>query len=43
MSMLRTLLLDGYTGRITFLHYANGPEDRIFADELDGSTSGTTT
>jgi stearoyl-CoA 9-desaturase NADPH oxidoreductase len=35
MSMLRTLLLEGHTGRVTFLHYANGPEDRIFADELD--------
>jgi stearoyl-CoA 9-desaturase NADPH oxidoreductase len=35
MSMLRTLLLEGHTGRVTFLHYANGPQDRIFADELD--------
>jgi stearoyl-CoA 9-desaturase NADPH oxidoreductase len=35
MSMLRTLLLEGHTGRVTFLHYANGPEDRIFASELD--------
>jgi stearoyl-CoA 9-desaturase NADPH oxidoreductase len=35
MSMLRTLILEGHTGRVTFLHYANGPEDRIFADELD--------
>ncbi|MDT9595078.1 iron-sulfur cluster-binding domain-containing protein [Nocardioides zeae] len=38
MSMLRTLLRDGYDGhvgrRVTFLHYARGPEDQIFADEL---------
>jgi stearoyl-CoA 9-desaturase NADPH oxidoreductase len=35
MSMLRTLLLEGHTGQVTFLHYANGAKDRIFADELD--------
>jgi stearoyl-CoA 9-desaturase NADPH oxidoreductase len=35
MSMLRTLLADGYGGRITFLHYARTSEDRIFAEELD--------
>ncbi len=38
MSMLRTLLRDGYDGhagrRVTFLHYARTPEDQIFADEL---------
>lgn len=38
MSMLRTLLRDGYDGhagrRVTFLHFARGPEDQIFADEL---------
>jgi stearoyl-CoA 9-desaturase NADPH oxidoreductase len=35
MSMLRTLLADGYAGRITFLHYARTSADRIFGDELD--------
>ncbi|MFW6775605.1 ferredoxin reductase [Nocardioides sp. CPCC 205120] len=38
MSMVRTLLRDGYDGhagrKVTFLHYARGPEDQIFADEL---------
>lgn len=38
MSMLRTLLRDGYDGhagrKVTFLHFARGPEDQIFADEL---------
>jgi ferredoxin-NADP reductase len=38
MSMLRTLLRDGYDGRagrpVTFLHYARSPEDQIFAGEL---------
>ncbi len=38
MSILRTLLRDGYDGKagrkITFLHYAQSPEDQIFADEL---------
>ncbi|WP_141013935.1 ferredoxin reductase [Nocardioides sambongensis] len=38
MSMLRTLLRDGYDGhagrRVTFLHYARSLEDQIFADEL---------
>ena len=38
MSMVRTLLRDGYDGRagrpVTFLHYARSPEDQIFADEL---------
>ncbi|MGK2875431.1 MAG: flavin reductase family protein [Nocardioides sp.] len=38
MSMLRTLLRDGYddhVGRkVTFLHYSRGPQDQIFAAEL---------
>lgn len=38
MSQLRTLLRDGYDGRagrpVTFLHFANSPEDQIFAEEL---------
>ncbi|QYJ05657.1 ferredoxin reductase [Nocardioides panacisoli] len=38
MSMLRTLLRDGYDGhagrKVTFLHYARSPEDQIFAEEL---------
>ncbi|WP_134768612.1 iron-sulfur cluster-binding domain-containing protein [Nocardioides sp. 1609] len=38
MSILRTLLRDGYDGRagrkVTFLHYARSPEDQIYADEL---------
>jgi ferredoxin-NADP reductase len=38
MSIVRTLLRDGYEGRanrkVTFLHYARTPEDQIFADEL---------
>lgn len=38
MSMVRTLLRDGYDGhagrKVTFLHFARGPEDQIFADEL---------
>ena len=38
MSMVRTLLRDGYDGKagrkVTFLHYARSPEDQIFADEL---------
>lgn len=38
MSMLRTLLRDGYDGnvgrKVTFLHFARGAEDQIFADEL---------
>ena len=38
MSMLRTLLRDGYDGKagrkVTFLHFARSPEDQIFADEL---------
>jgi ferredoxin-NADP reductase len=38
MSIVRTLLRDGYDGRanrkVTFLHYARTPDDQIFADEL---------
>lgn len=38
MSMLRTLLRDGYDGKVgrkvTFLHYARSEEDQIFAEEL---------
>ncbi|WP_374455759.1 ferredoxin reductase [Nocardioides sp.] len=38
MSMVRTLLRDGYDGRagrpVTFLHYARSPEDQIYAAEL---------
>ena len=38
MSQVRTLLRDGYDGKagrpVTFLHYARGPEDQIFAEEL---------
>ncbi|MDR7251214.1 ferredoxin-NADP reductase [Nocardioides sp. BE266] len=38
MSMVRTLLRDGYDGRagrpVTFLHYARSPEDQIYAEEL---------
>lgn len=34
MSMTRTLLDQGYDGKITFLHYAQSPELQIFADEL---------
>jgi ferredoxin-NADP reductase len=38
MSMVRTLLRDGYDGRagrpVTFLHHARSPEDQIYADEL---------
>ncbi|GHJ59902.1 oxidoreductase [Nocardioides sp. OK12] len=38
MSMLRTLLRDGYDGRanrpVTFLHYARSPQEQIYAEEL---------
>ncbi|GAB4008226.1 ferredoxin reductase [Nocardioides ultimimeridianus] len=38
MSMVRTLLRDGYDGhagrKVTFVHYARSAEDQIFADEL---------
>jgi ferredoxin-NADP reductase len=34
MGMLRTLLGNGYTGLIVFMHYARSPADVIFAGEL---------
>lgn len=34
MSMLRTLCDEGYSGEITFLHYANSAAEMIYADEL---------
>ena len=38
MSMVRTLLRDGYDGKagrkVTFIHFARSTEDQIFADEL---------
>lgn len=34
MSMLRTLLAQGYDGHVTFVHYAQSPDHQIFADEL---------
>ena len=43
MSMVRTLLRDGYDGhagrRVTFVHFARSPEDQIFAAELAGIAS----
>ncbi|MBB6629179.1 ferredoxin reductase [Nocardioides sp. KIGAM211] len=35
MSMLRSLQRRTHRGRITFLHYAQGPEHQIYAAELD--------
>lgn len=35
MSMLRTLCDEGFSGPITFLHYANSTADMIYASELD--------
>jgi ferredoxin-NADP reductase len=35
MSMLRTLCDEGFSGPITFLHYANSAADMIYASELD--------
>ncbi|GAA5150817.1 ferredoxin reductase [Nocardioides marinquilinus] len=44
MSMLRTLLRDGYEGRagrrVTFLHYARSEDDQIFAEELAAIAAG---
>ncbi|WP_460801224.1 ferredoxin reductase [Nocardioides pacificus] len=44
MAQLRTLLRDGYDGRVgrrvTFLHYARTPDDQIFADELRAIAAG---
>lgn len=34
MAMTRTLLREGYAGRITFLHYARTPAHQIYAAEL---------
>ncbi|HEX7739523.1 MAG TPA: ferredoxin reductase [Marmoricola sp.] len=38
MSMVRTLLRDGYDGhagrKVSFVHFARSPEDQIFAEEL---------
>ena len=35
MAMLRTLCDEGYTGRISFLHYADWASRQIYADELN--------
>ena len=35
MSMLRTLVDEGHTGQVTFMHYLRTVKDRVFADELD--------
>ncbi|HET6653100.1 MAG TPA: ferredoxin reductase [Nocardioides sp.] len=35
MSMLRSLQRRTHRGRVTFLHYARGPEQQIFAQELE--------
>lgn len=35
MSMVRTLLREGYRGEVSFLHYTRTRKDRIFAEELD--------
>jgi ferredoxin-NADP reductase len=44
MSMIRTLLRDGYDGKanrkVTFLHFARSPEDQIFAEELTAIADG---
>jgi ferredoxin-NADP reductase len=44
MSMVRTLLRDGYDGRagrpVTFLHYARSAADQIYADELEEIAAG---
>jgi stearoyl-CoA 9-desaturase NADPH oxidoreductase len=34
MSMLRTLVDEGHTGRVRFVHYARSSDDVIFAEEL---------
>ncbi|HEU0196725.1 MAG TPA: ferredoxin reductase [Nevskiaceae bacterium] len=34
LAMLRTLLDEGFGGRITFLHYAKGAADQLYAAEL---------
>ncbi len=44
MSMIRTLLRDGYDGKanrkVTFIHFARSPEDQIFAEELAAIADG---
>lgn len=40
MAMVRTLLREGYAGRITFLHYAQTPGHQIYADELAALAAG---
>lgn len=35
MSMLRTLLAEGFTGEIAFVHYARSAEEACYRDELD--------
>jgi len=44
MSMLRTLLRDGYDGRagrrVTFVHFANSVDEQIYADELAAIAAG---
>lgn len=35
LAMLRTLVDEAYSGRVTFIHYLRSPEDQIAADELD--------
>ncbi|WP_372653437.1 ferredoxin reductase [Alcanivorax borkumensis] len=35
MSMLRTLCDEGFSGPVTFLHYANSAADMIYASELE--------
>ena len=39
MSMLRTLCDEGFTGPVTFLHYANSAADMIYASELEDIAS----
>ncbi|GFG51776.1 hypothetical protein CQY20_10920 [Mycolicibacterium agri] len=34
MSMLRTLRADGFEGEVSFIHYARGPQEACYADEL---------
>ncbi len=34
LSMLRTLLAEGYAGQIVFIHYARSPQDVAYLDEL---------
>jgi ferredoxin-NADP reductase len=34
MSMLRTLIAERYSGRVTFIHYARTPEEACYREEL---------